>query len=132
MFYDIFSAAGPQKYALETPIGKLQQMLLNLMLNARDAVGEEGEVQVHTSRQGDRIVLEVRDNGEGIGEDDLPRIFDPFFTTKGRGKGTGLGLSITYGIVQEHGGQIRAESRPGAATIFRVELPTGRSVRAMA
>ncbi len=113
--------------------GKLQQVLLNLLLNARDAVGPQGQIAVST-RAGDRrtVVIEVTDDGVGIPEDDLMRIFDPFFTTKGRGKGTGLGLSITFGIVQEHGGQIRAESRPGGLTRFRVELPAADRVQALA
>jgi PAS domain S-box-containing protein len=104
--------------------GKLQQVLLNLLLNARDAVSHEGEIAVSTSVESGSVVLEVADDGSGIPEEDLPRIFDPFFTTKGRGKGTGLGLSITFGIVREHGGRIRADSPPGEGACFRVELPT--------
>jgi PAS domain S-box-containing protein len=113
--------------------GKLQQLLLNLLLNARDAVGQQGNITVSTRLPGgaERIVIEVADDGVGISEDDLPRIFDPFFTTKGRGKGTGLGLSISYGIVREHRGEIRAE-RAGGWTRFRVELPAVGQARAMA
>jgi len=103
--------------------GKIQQVLLNLLINARDAVGEGGRVVVRTLDEGDAAALEVVDDGAGIAEEDLPRIFDPFFTTKGRGRGTGLGLSICYGIVREHGGEIRVESEPGTRTSFRVELP---------
>ena len=68
-------------------------------------------------------MLEVTDNGVGIGKEDLPRIFDPFFSTKGRGKGSGLGLSISYGIVREHAGAFEAESVPGEYTRFRIVLP---------
>ncbi|HEX6853178.1 MAG TPA: ATP-binding protein, partial [Candidatus Polarisedimenticolaceae bacterium] len=103
--------------------GKLQQVLLNLLLNARDAVDGEGKIAIATSCRGDRVILEVEDDGAGIAEEDLPRIFDPFFTTKGRGKGTGLGLSITYGIVREHDGEMQVESLPGTFTRFRVDLP---------
>jgi PAS domain S-box-containing protein len=111
---------------------KLQQVLLNLLLNARDAVGRAGEIAVATRAGPDAVVLEVTDDGVGIPEDDLPRIFDPFFTTKGRGKGTGLGLSISFGIVQEHRGRIRADSVPDGVTRFRVELPTAERAKAMA
>jgi signal transduction histidine kinase len=112
--------------------GKLQQVLLNLLQNARDAVGESGRIRVSTAREGTRIVIEVADDGAGIADEDLPRIFDPFFTTKGRGKGTGLGLSVSYGIVRQHAGTIRVDSRPGGWTRFRIELPGEGVVRAMA
>jgi signal transduction histidine kinase len=82
-----------------------------------------GSIVISTASRGDRVILEVEDDGAGIAEEDLPRIFDPFFTTKGRGKGTGLGLSITYGIVREHDGEMQVESVPGAFTRFRVDLP---------
>jgi signal transduction histidine kinase len=109
--------------------GKLQQVLLNLLLNARDALDGGGEIAVATGSRRGRVFVEVTDDGSGIAEEDLPRIFDPFFTTKSRGKGTGLGLSVTYGIVQEHDGRIQAESPPNGVTRFRVELPAAETVR---
>jgi signal transduction histidine kinase len=112
--------------------GKLQQVLLNLLLNARDAVDGDGRIQVRTAEESDRVVLEIVDDGAGIAEEDLPRIFDPFFTTKGRGRGTGLGLSISYGIVHEHEGEMSVSSEPGRYTKFRVELPSARAAEAMA
>jgi PAS domain S-box-containing protein len=112
--------------------GKLQQVLLNLLSNARDAVEGGGRIVVRTSHAGGRVMLEVIDDGVGIAESDLPRIFDPFFTTKGRGKGTGLGLSISYGIVREHDGAMRVESVPGEFTRFWVELPVHKPARAFA
>jgi hypothetical protein len=112
--------------------GKLQQVLLNLLSNARDAVEGGGRIAVRTVHRDGRVVLEVVDDGVGIAESDLPRIFDPFFTTKGRGKGTGLGLSISYGIVREHDGAMHVESVPGQFTRFRVELPAHKSARAWA
>ena len=105
-------------------------MFLNLLINARDAVEPDGEITVSSFGKDDRVIVEVTDNGAGIAEEDLARVFDPFFTTKGRGKGTGLGLSISYGIVQEHEGEIQVESQPGAFTRFRVELPSMRAARA--
>jgi len=112
--------------------GKLQQVLLNLLSNARDAVEGGGRIVVRTSHTAGRVTLEVIDDGVGIAESDLPRIFDPFFTTKGRGKGTGLGLSISYGIVREHDGAMRVESVSGEFTRFWVELPVHKPARAFA
>jgi len=102
---------------------KLQQVVLNLLINAADAVGSGGRVALETRSDDARVVLEVTDNGVGITKDDLTRIFDPFFTTKGRGKGSGLGLSISYGIVREHGGALEVESEPGEYTRFRITFP---------
>ncbi len=112
--------------------GKVQQVLLNLLINARDAVGPGGRIRVTTERWRNRVIAEIEDDGVGIAADDLPRIFDPFFTTKGRGKGTGLGLSISYGIVQEHSGELSVDSRPGSFTRFRLEFPAFASVGATA
>jgi PAS domain S-box-containing protein len=112
--------------------GKLQQVLLNLLMNARDAVDSGGTIKLTGRARNGRIEMLVEDNGSGIAEEDLGSIFDPFFTTKGRGRGTGLGLSITYGIVQEHGGEILVESRPGEFTRFRVELPVAPGEQATA
>ncbi len=112
--------------------GKLQQVLLNLLINARDAVADDGTIRLVTRAENGSVEVDVVDDGPGIPEEDLPRIFDPFFTTKERGKGTGLGLSICYGIVQEHGGELQVESRPGETTRFRVRLPALRRVRATA
>jgi len=112
--------------------GKLQQVLLNLLMNARDAVHSGGTIKLVGRTRGGKIEMLVEDNGIGIAEEDLGSIFDPFFTTKGRGRGTGLGLSITYGIVQEHGGEIHVESQPGEFTRFRVELPAPPGAQATA
>jgi len=112
--------------------GKLQQVILNLLLNARDAVGDGGTIVLRSRRRDSRVLVEVNDDGSGIPDEDLSRIFDPFFTTKGRGRGTGLGLSISYGIVQELGGDIHVDSELGAYTRFRVELPFDRTAQASA
>jgi len=112
--------------------GKLQQVLLNLLLNARDAMSEGGEICVRTVGAPDEIVVEVQDTGEGIRPEIVGRIYDPFFTTKGSGKGTGLGLSVTYGIVQEHSGTIGVESRFGEGTRFSVRLPVPQEAQAAA
>jgi PAS domain S-box-containing protein len=102
---------------------KLQQVFLNLFLNARDAMPRGGWLTVVTRAAGDSATIEIADTGLGIPPDQLSRIYDPFFTTKEIGKGTGLGLSITYGIVQEHGGTITCESAVGQGTRFTLTLP---------
>jgi two-component system NtrC family sensor kinase len=111
--------------------GKLQQVMLNLLLNAKDAMHGIPQARLHIQslREHGRVVLRISDNGSGIEGADLHRIFDPFFTTKGtpaegQRKGTGLGLAVTYGIMQEHKGKIGVESTPGVGTTFRLEFPT--------
>jgi PAS domain S-box-containing protein len=103
--------------------GKLQQVLLNLLLNARDAVPENGNIDVSLKREAHALRVEVRDDGIGISEQDRAKIFDPFFTTKRRGEGTGLGLSLSHNIVREHGGEIHVTSVPGEGATFSVALP---------
>jgi two-component system, NtrC family, sensor kinase len=102
---------------------KLQQVFLNLFLNARDAMPKGGWLSVSTSAVAGSAVVEVSDTGVGIPSEHLARIYDPFFTTKPEGGGTGLGLSVTYGIVQEHGGSLSCESAAGQGTRFRLVLP---------
>lgn len=102
---------------------KLQQVFLNLFLNARDAMPNGGWLTVRTRAEGGEAVVEVADTGSGIAPDVLPRIYDPFFTTKEMGKGTGLGLSVTYGVVREHRGVIRCESESGRGTRFTLQFP---------
>ena len=109
---------------------RLQQVLLNLLINARDAVGESGTITVCTARRDDRPLIEVVDDGPGISDEDMQRIFDPFFTTKQRGKGTGLGLSICHEIVREHGAEMHVDSRPGEHTRFQVIFPAPTARRA--
>ena len=106
--------------------GKLQQVFLNLFLNARDAMGPGGTLSVSTFQRGDTVGVDVADTGHGIEVENLTRIFDPFFTTKGARKGTGLGLSVSYGIVREHSGVIEVESQPGEGTRFHLEFPAAR------
>jgi signal transduction histidine kinase len=103
--------------------GKLQQVFLNLFLNARDAMPGGGTLEVRSWTENGAVHVEVADTGQGIPPEFLARIYDPFFTTKGAKKGTGLGLSITYGIVQEHKGAIEVRSTPGSGTTFRLEFP---------
>jgi PAS domain S-box-containing protein len=105
---------------------KLQQVFLNLFLNAKDAMPEGGQLRVTSWAEDSRVRIEIRDTGVGIPPEDLRRIYDPFFTTKGPGRGTGLGLAICYGIIHEHAGKISAESRPGLGTRFDLEFPVLR------
>jgi signal transduction histidine kinase len=96
---------------------QLQQVFLNILNNAYDAVTETGRqavIEIGTAVEGDSVEISFRDNGNGISPEDLDHIFDPFFTTKEVGKGTGLGLSICYGVIREHGGEISASNNPGS------------------
>jgi signal transduction histidine kinase len=102
---------------------QLQQVFLNLFLNARDAMPRGGWLSVATRIEGDRVIAEIADTGSGIPSDQLARIYDPFFTTKSFQRGTGLGLSITYGIVREHDGLIHCDSAVGQGTRFTLSLP---------
>lgn len=107
--------------------GKLQQVFTNLILNARDAMFSGGTITLRTfADEGEGVVIEVSDTGEGIPAENLSKVFDPFFTTKGIGNGTGLGLAVTYGIVQEHAGTIEVRSTEGEGTTFRLVFPTAR------
>jgi PAS domain S-box-containing protein len=122
--------------------GKLQQVLLNLFLNAKDAIignatsiKPGGTLRVTTVLSGDSVQLEIADSGSGISPENMLRIYDPFFTTKGtprdgQRKGTGLGLAVTYGIIQEHAGKITVESNVGEGTSFHLEFPAMRDAAA--
>ena len=105
---------------------ELNQVWMNLLLNAGHAIGERGNIAVATGQEGDMVWVECRDDGKGIAADVLKRIFDPFFTTKPVGSGTGLGLSISYSIVNKHHGRIDVDSTPGQGTAFRVWLPVNQ------
>lgn len=105
---------------------QIDQVLVNLIANAADALEGRGRIAIRTRLQEDDVVvIEVEDDGPGIDPSHLDRIFDPFFTTKEVGKGTGLGLSISYGIVSRHGGALTVQSEPGQSTCFRVVMPVG-------
>jgi two-component system, NtrC family, sensor kinase len=105
---------------------KLQQVFLNLFLNAKDAMPQGGRLRVSTRAQNSHIEIEIGDTGVGIAPEHLNRIYDPFFTTKGSGRGTGLGLAVSYGIIREHSGTITVESAPGHGARFRLEFPAMR------
>ena len=107
----------------------LQQVIMNLVLNAYQSITNSGDVSVMTRREGDKALICVRDNGCGIAAAHLNRIFDPFFTTRPVGKGTGLGLSICHTLVEQHGGSIAVESSvEGQGTTFVVRLPLAAAV----
>ncbi len=102
---------------------QLNQVWMNLLVNAAQAVRDRGEVTIATRLDGNSVVVAISDTGTGIPADELSRIFDPFFTTKPVGEGSGLGLSISYGIVERHGGTIAVASEVGAGTTFKVRIP---------
>ncbi|MCA1908790.1 MAG: ATP-binding protein, partial [Magnetospirillum sp.] len=103
--------------------GQLNQVLMNIIANAVDAIAEQGIITVRTAIEDDMFAISLKDSGSGIPPENLERIFDPFFTTKPVGQGTGLGLAISYKIVQAHGGRIEVTSRPGEGTEFKVLIP---------
>jgi two-component system NtrC family sensor kinase len=107
-------------------ITRLQQVFLNLFMNARDAMPSGGMLEVRTGAHNGSVAVEVTDTGSGIPAENLHRIFDPFFTTKATGRGTGLGLSVSYGIIKEHAGKVDVRSTPGKGTSFRLEFPVAR------
>ena len=102
---------------------QLKQVLINLIMNAAQAMGGEGTIVLRTARRDDTVEFVVSDSGPGIPEELLEQIFDPFFTTRAEGEGTGLGLHICRTIIREHGGEIEVESRPGHGATFHVRLP---------
>ena len=124
---------------IEADAGMMEQILVNLVVNARDAMPRGGDLDISTervvlrdsdlsgnseARTGEFVCLTVRDSGSGIAPEHMPHLFEPFFTTKQPGKGTGLGLATVYGIVKQHQGWIEVASRPGAGSTFRIYLPT--------
>jgi two-component system NtrC family sensor kinase len=120
----------PDISPIEGNAGRLQQVFLNLFLNAKDAMAGGGKLTVATAN-GETISVRVSDTGSGIAPEHIQRIYDPFFTTKaspkeGQARGTGLGLSVTYGIIQEHAGKIRVESDHGVGTTFALDFPLSR------
>jgi signal transduction histidine kinase len=123
-----------KEFNLQIPLvechsGKINQVLMNIMSNAIDAIKDKGEIQITTSLNDNKnsISISIKDNGEGISTEVKDKIFDPFFTTKKVGKGVGLGLSISYGIVKEHKGIIYCNSEKGIGTEFIIELPINQS-----
>jgi signal transduction histidine kinase len=102
---------------------QLNQVFLNLLVNAAQAIEDQGHIYLRTGQDDEWVWVEVQDNGSGIAPENLKRLFEPFYTTKPKGQGTGLGLSLSYGIVQRHSGRIEVESEPGQGSVFRVYLP---------
>jgi signal transduction histidine kinase len=103
--------------------GKLNQVFMNLLVNAEQAIPEHGMITITTGKEGEEVWIRIRDTGKGMPEEVRKRIFEPFFTTKDVGGGTGLGLSISFGIIENHGGKISVESEPEAGTEFMIRLP---------
>lgn len=110
---------------------QLQQVFLNLFLNARDAMPDGGELKIETKQTENKIEIRIADSGNGIADADLKKIFDPFFTTKTAGKGTGLGLAVCYGIITAHGGAIEVAGNEPSGTTFFVRLPIDKKSAAL-
>lgn len=122
----------PSPATFEGDSGQIQQVLLNLVINARDAMPDGGILTLRVTIRDGEVCLDVEDDGTGFDEATREHLFEPFFTTKDVGKGTGLGLAVVYGIIEQHGGRIEVRSRPGEGSLFRVVMPesSGRVVAA--
>jgi CheY-like chemotaxis protein len=135
---ELIAELAPSVHPVEADAGQLEQVIVNLAVNARDAMPAGGRLTIATAnveagsvdsehlpdlKPCDHVVLSVTDSGEGMAPDTLRQIFEPFFTTKEEGKGTGLGLATAFGIVKQSGGDIRVESEPGVGTRFEIYLP---------
>jgi signal transduction histidine kinase/ActR/RegA family two-component response regulator len=128
---ELVRSAGPRSKTVSADVHQLEQVILNLVLNARDAMPDGGRLSLETSSADlppgaeghGTVLLSVRDEGVGMAPETLDRIFEPFFTTKGVGKGTGLGLATVYGVVKQSGGDIAVKSQPRRGTTFTVSLP---------
>ncbi|GHD41235.1 His Kinase A (phospho-acceptor) domain-containing protein [Marinobacter persicus] len=107
-------------------ISQINQVIMNLLVNAAHAIEEFGKITIRTRHEGEQAIIEIEDNGKGISPENLNRIFEPFYTTKPIGKGTGLGLSLSFNIVEKHKGRIEALSTPGHGTCFRITLPVNQ------
>jgi PAS domain S-box-containing protein len=122
-----YKATVDKQYGQLPPItclaSQLNQVFMNLLVNASHAISGKGQITIRTGRSGDMVWVAISDTGSGIAPEHMNRIFEPFFTTKPVGSGTGLGLSLSYGIVKKHGGRIEVESVPGQGTTFTVRLP---------
>jgi signal transduction histidine kinase len=111
---------------VECLLSQLNQVFMNLLVNAAYAISERGTITIRTGCAGDEVWVEIADTGQGIPPENLQKIFDPFFTTKPIGKGTGLGLSLSYGILQKHHGRLEVQSEVGRGTTFRLSLPVSQ------
>jgi len=132
---EVTLAANHKLPVITADLNQINQALLNLCVNARDAMPNGGKLTIKAKvvvgqtvqelRAGDQryVCIEIADTGVGMGDDIQSRIFEPFFTTKNKGEGTGLGLSVAYGIITNHGGLIRVKSKPQQGTTFQVYLP---------
>jgi signal transduction histidine kinase len=120
-----------RKYGTLGPVecvrSQIDQVFLNVLANAAQAIPRMGTITIETRREGSMAVIDIADTGPGMAPETLRRVFDPFFTTKPVGEGTGLGLSISYEIVTKHGGEIRAQSPPAGGAVFTIRLPVARS-----
>jgi len=119
-----------KKYGKDIPVidgfeGKLNQVFINILSNAVDAIETKGTIKITTKAEPNIVTISVKDDGCGMDQAVIDKIFDPFFTTKPVGQGTGLGLSISYGIIQEHGGTIEVRSEKEEGTEFIIKLPYG-------
>jgi two-component system NtrC family sensor kinase len=123
---DVIKNYGPNVPEVACYPNQLNQVFMNLLVNASQAIDDTGTITITTESVGEDVTISVQDTGRGISAENLDRIFNPGFTTKGVGVGTGLGLSISYKIIEDHRGRIEVESSPGNGTKFTVTIPARR------
>ena len=108
---------------VECIASQINQVIMNILVNAGQAIEDQGDIYISTWQQDDHVIIEIEDSGCGIEAEKLSKIFDPFYTTKPVGQGTGLGLALSYGIIEKHHGSIHVDSAPGIGTCFKISLP---------
>src|SRR5206468_5018289 len=108
---------------VECDAAQVNQVFMNVLANACDAIANTGNIWIATRAEGETVIVTIRDDGAGMAPEVQARIFDPFFSTKDVGGGTGLGLAISHGVIAAHGGRIEVESAPGRGATFRIVLP---------
>jgi len=120
------NSSGNNRFISVNPM-QIQQVLLNIILNAKDAMEDGGKLTIDTYAKKDKCIIDITDTGSGISKEQIDKLFEPFFTTKAVGKGTGLGLSISYGIIKAHNGEISVKSSVGNGTVFTIKLPLSKN-----
>ena len=120
---EVITRLSADLYPVQFDESKIEQIILNLAVNAKDAMPEGGTLTVQTVSDGENVRVEISDTGTGIRKENLSKIFDTFFTTKDSVKDVGLGLSVCYGFIKDHGGDIKVESEWGSGTTFKIILP---------
>jgi signal transduction histidine kinase len=123
---ELICLLSPDLPGVDADLSQLNQVVINLIVNALQAMPQGGDLKIQTSYEGNQVLLIVEDTGIGMSDEVLEKIFTPFFTTKEVGQGTGLGLPVVHGIITSHGGSVRVKSKVGQGTRFEIRLPAAK------